>query len=121
MKLSEITTADELVLTLARQRYTKVSDRAEAEVLFERGVPGVYAFGEIWWPKVGKWIRQLDVMPQAADNSGFGGLSACLDAQGNITEWFSWESFAGTTYPVEPNTDLSAAITAVAHFLRETV
>lgn len=121
MRLSEITTADQLVLTLARQHFTKVSDRAEAEVLFERGVPGVYAFEEIWWPKVGNWIRQLDVMPQAADNSGFGGLSACLDAQGNITEWFSWESFAGTTYPVEPNTDLSAAINAVAHYLRETV
>jgi hypothetical protein len=121
VKLSEITTADQLVLTLARQRYTKVSDRAEAEVLFEQGVAGIYAFGEIWWPKLGNWIRQLDVMPQAAENSGFGGLSACLDAHGNITEWFTWESFAGTTVTVAPNTDLNSAIRAVAHFLRETV
>lgn len=118
MKLSEITTADQLVLTLARQRYTKVSDRAEAEVLFQLGVAGIYAFGEIWWPKLGNWIRQLDVMPQAAENSGFGGLSACLDAHGNITEWFTWESFGGTTVSVAPSNDLATTISAVAEFLQ---
>lgn len=121
MELSEITTAERFVSVLNDQGYKMLLDRAEAEAFFEHGVPGVYTIEQIWSPDNGNWIRQLNVMPQGGDNSLFGGLSASLDAQGNITDWFTWESFAGTIYPVEPNTDLSAAITAVAQFLRETV
>ena len=121
MKLSEITTADQLVLILARQRFIKVWGHAEAETLLHHGVPGVYIYDEIWWWESDQWTYQLDVMPQGAENSCFGGLSASLDALGNITEWFTWESFAGSTRPVEPDQDLNSVISFVADFLQESV
>ena len=123
MRLSEITTADQLVLTLARKQYCPVFDRAEADVFFlgEHAAAGVYAVGSVWYPHLGYWIRQIDVMPAFARNCGRGGLGVHLAVNGTITDWFVWESVSGSAVNVDSISDLNSVINACGHFLMECV
>jgi hypothetical protein len=105
VRLSEITTADQLVLTLARKQYCPVFDLAEADVFFlgEHAAAGVYAVGSVWYPHLGYWIRQIDVMPAVARNCGRGGLGVHLAVN------------------VDSISDLNSVINACGHFLMECV
>jgi len=117
MKLSEIKTADALILKLAAQGYTKLLEEQDIADQLKGQSVGLYSYGELECHHCFHKMRQVDVWPCEITDSGDAGFSAVLNRAGEIIEWFAFESYAGTVVPLDPDSELSQVTAAINSWL----
>jgi hypothetical protein len=100
MKLSELTTSDQLVMALARQGYGVVTPIEKPQ----NPAAGIYALHEYACECCGQQNRVVTIIPPEHMEEGDAGLCAVLDKDDSIGHWHFWECWAGTTPKLDPAT-----------------
>jgi hypothetical protein len=121
MKLSDITTADALILNLAAQGYTKVLEDRDLSDQLKGHAVGLYSYGEYECPHCANKLRQVDIWPCGIGDCGSAGFSAVLNATLEIIEWFAFETYAGTVMPLNPDSELDRVVAAIDSWLSKEV
>ena len=119
MKLSEIKTADALILTLAAQGYTKSFQEQDIADQLKGQAAGLYTYGEHECPHCSHKMRQVDVWPCEITDRGDAGFTAVLNPEGVVIDWFAFEIYAGTTTTLDPDSELSDVTAAIDSWLAE--
>ena len=117
MKLSDIKTADALILQLSAQGYTKFFEDDDRPELLGKQKVGIFSYGEYQCDHCGTKLRQVNVWPCQINDRGDAGFSAVLNASQEIIEWFAFESYAGTATPLNPDSDLERVTAAINSWL----
>lgn len=99
VKLSEIHTADELVLALARQGWAKTCDGNPSAA---NPAAPFFSFDEWFHPIAEERGRQFSLYPQVLDHGSDLGFSAMVDEAGLIGDWAMFECHGGTVQPIDP-------------------
>jgi hypothetical protein len=119
MKLSDCTTLDALILQLAAEGFSKIEDRRPTQEEVASHAVGLYAYIESSFPEHPGLIRQVDIWPQQIKDRGDAGFSASINEQRQITGWFSWESYAGQTKQLDPDSELIQVFRAIDNWLED--
>ena len=103
MKLSEIQTADALIMQLASLGYVKV--KLPTSDCFSHASKGLYYYRIVPWNnEIG---GEITVLPFSEYRScGEAGFVAAIDDQDRIAEWFAFGSASGVTYKLHRDTEL---------------
>ena len=118
MKLSDATTADQLIFQLSAEGFRKVEGRPTAEEVTSQAV-GLYTYCESRFPEHPELIRQVDIYPRQIKDRGDAGLSASIDASGRITGWFAWESYVGNVRKLEPDQEVIQVLRTIDKWLED--
>ena len=117
MKLSDITTADALMLQLSAQGYTKFFEDDDRPELLGKQKVGIFNYGEYPCDCCGTKLRQVNVWPCQINDRGDAGFSAVLNDSLEIIKWFAWENYGGDTMRLDPDSDLERVTAAINSWL----
>ena len=101
VKLSSIRTADELMLALIRQGWSKTVDGNPAA---ECPSGPFFSFHEWFHPTLEQRGQQITVYPQVLDHGTDLGYVAGVDDNGRLIDWVMFESYGGTIQAIDSDT-----------------
>lgn len=105
------------MLQLAAQGYLKVIDDSNIDNQLESLGVSLYCFSEWECPNCSAKHQQVTAWPYGISDRGDAGFGAALNANGQIFEWFAFETYAGSTVALDPDSEMDQVVAAIDSWL----